>query len=128
MTRKILITAIKWNADYENAVHKGLAAAKKKYKDGLLITVGYTIIGVKIASIAAGENITVQMFAPDLNIQKQAIDVVSGITVTSTSKPEYMRQMLMSVDGVMALDPGDPIVLAAKLHDKPVWFPLGNAT
>ena len=85
------------------------------------------MIGVKIASIASGENISVQMYAPDLDIRPEAVDVVGNIVVTSTTKPEYMKQMISKVDGVMAFDKGDPTVMAAKRFNKPVWFPLGEA-
>jgi len=127
MQRKIAITAIKWNPEYHNAVRKGLIAAKNKYKDGLLVIVGYTIIGVKIASIAAEIGLTVHMYAPDLNIQPRALDIVSGITITSTTKPEYMKYMISNADGVMAFDEGDPVVMAAKREGKAVWFPLNSS-
>jgi len=131
MTRRIAISAIKWNEEYHNAIKKGLAAAKHKYKDGLLIVVGYTIIGVKIAAIASGENISVQMYAPDLNIRPEAIDEkssITGITVTSTTKQGYMMQMMKDVDGLIALDKGDPVVMAASRLKKPIWFPLSGIT
>ena len=124
MSRKILVTAIKWNEQYLSAVKKYLAAANKKYKGNLLIIVGYTAIGVKIAALASEAGLSVQMFAPDLDIQPKAIDVVNGITVTSTTKPEYMRQMIQASDAVMALDKGDPVVMTATKLNKQIWFPF----
>ena len=124
MSRKILVTAIKWNEQYLSAVKKYLAAANKKYKGNLLIIVGYTAIGVKIAALASEAGLSVQMFAPDLDIQPKAIDVVNGITVTSTTKPEYMRQMIEASDAVMALDKGDPVVMTATKLNKQIWLPF----
>ena len=125
MARKILVTAIKWSDEYLNATKKYLIAARQKYSDDLLVIVGYTMIGVKIASIASEVGISVQMFAPDLDLRPEAIDVVNGITVTSTTKPLYMRQMVEEADAVMAFDKGDPVVLTAAKLSKTVWYPLG---
>lgn len=124
MTRKILVTAIKWNAGYLSATKKYMAAANKKYDGDLLIIVGYTATGVKIASVAAGVGLRVQMFAPDLNIQPESVNVVGGITVTSTTRAEYMRQMIEAADAVMAFDKGDPVVMAAIKLNKRIWFPF----
>lgn len=126
MSRNILITAIKWTPEYLEALHAALQAAYKKYGSDMVVMVGYTAIGLKIATVAIEHEMSVQMFAPDLNIQPKAIDVVNGITITSSTKAEYMRYMVGEADAVMAFDKGDPVVLTATKLNKRIWFPIGE--
>ena len=122
--RRILITAVKWSKDKEKILEESLAAAYKKYNGKMLVMVGYTAPGLKIASIAIDGGFSVQMFAPDIKvITGEHIETVNGITVTSSSQGEYLKHLVGSADAIMAFDKGDPVVLTASHLKKTVWFP-----
>jgi len=126
MSRKILVSAIKWTAERQDVLEKALRSALKKYGDELIILTGYTAPGIKIASMASIVGISVQMFSPDMGFEPESLNVAKEITVTSSSKGDYMRFMVESSDAVMAFDKGDPVVLTATKLGKQVWYPLGK--
>jgi len=122
--RKILVTATAWSPERNSILNGAFEAARKKYGDEMLVIVGYTAPSIQIANIATEHGYTVNMFIPDIDmVQGKHIDAVNGITVTSTPKSKYIRQIVEYSDAVMAFDRGDPVVMAAKRLEKQVWFP-----
>lgn len=123
MTRKILVTAIKWSPDRFAPLEKLLRVARKKYDGDIVVIVSYTAPGLAIAAVASAAGIPVQMYAQDVNLNPQALEISGGITVTSSPQPSHMQQMVKAADGIMALDKGDPIALIAAKMGKKVWTP-----
>lgn len=122
--RKILVTSLNWDSEKSKVLKRAFAAAKKKYGNDVLVIVGYTAPSIKISSIAAQNGFEVQMFMPSMDsLKPDHLEPNKTITVTSTNKPHYMKDMVSEADGVIAFDKRDPVVMTATRLNKNIWFP-----
>lgn len=124
---RILITGTKWTDVEKSALVKALASAKRKYGDDLTMVTNYTAPNVFMAFEADAAKIQTIIFAPDLeSVPVRAYELSCRITITSVSKIDHQKQLIGTVDSVIALSDNDPIVLEAMAQNKRVWFPLSG--
>jgi hypothetical protein len=122
--KKILFTSSVWKNDMEEVLRKALAAAIKKYGDGITVIVGYTAPHVKIAQIARSMGMRVHAFAPHIDrIPVEHLLVVDGMGITNLGEVDYMKHIATIVDGAVALDDKDPLVFHVASSGKKVWYP-----